>query len=351
MNTTRIDTASDILGKAGILNPRRLITHIRDTIAHLNLDLSGLNILTEAASGPYMVTPIIASLAGAAKIMALTRDSSYASSNTVIEQTRALEELCNAPRKIEIYTKRPYKVFKQADVITNLGFVRPIDANIISMLKPSAVITLMCEAWEYRSSDVDIDACKNRGISVLGTNEDYPGLDIFAYSGWLCLKLLFDAQIEIHKSRAIIVSSDKFGKVIQRLLERCGINTVLTSKLNPQLLPDIDVLIIADYSRDDEIIGQNGDITVAELARIAPDITLIQFAGRIAVKAIRKLGLTVFPGIELQSHRMAKTLAHLGPRPVVELHTAGLKVGEIAARNRNKNSASITSDKLIQKVY
>ena len=144
---------------------------------------------------------------------------------------------------------------------------------------------------------------------------------------------------------------DKFGNVIQRLLERCGINTILTSKLNPQLLPDIDVLVIADYSRDDEIIGQNGDMTASELARIAPNITVIQFAGRIAVRAIRELGLTVFPGIELQSHRMAKTLAHLGPRPVIELHTAGLKVGEFAIRDRNESSTSITSNKLIQKVY
>ena len=31
---------------------------------------------------------------------------------------------------------------------------------------------------------------------------------------------------------------------------------------------------------------------------------------------------------------MALTLAGLGPRPVIELHAAGLKVGEIAARAR-----------------
>jgi hypothetical protein len=37
----------------------------------------------------------------------------------------------------------------------------------------------------------------------------------------------------------------------------------------------------------------------------------------------------VHPGVALEPHRMAHTLATLGPRPIVELHAVGLKVGQL----------------------
>ena len=69
-----------------------------------------------------------------------------------------------------------------------------------------------------------------RGIPIIGTNEDYPGLEVFAYSGWLALKLLFDVQIEAHKSRLVVVSSDKFGPVIVERLRRAGADVRLLPK-------------------------------------------------------------------------------------------------------------------------
>ena len=112
---------------------------IRDAITFLQLDLSGLTVLTEAASGLYVVTPVIASLAGSKQVMALTRDSHYASADSVIAQTRALEILCDADSKIEIYTKRSLDLFAEANIVTNLGFVRPIDAEIVSVMGETAV--------------------------------------------------------------------------------------------------------------------------------------------------------------------------------------------------------------------
>lgn len=325
------------LKKAGIINVRRVATLIDKTIAHFKLDLSGLTILTEAASGPYVVTPIIAARAGASKVIALTRDSDYARAKTVIEQTRALEALCGIEDPVEIHTDRPPEVFAQADVVTNLGFVRPLDSHVISCMKPEAVIALMCEAWEIRPGDIDLHACREKGIDILGTNEDHPGLEVFSYIGWLCLKMLFDAQIEIHKSNVIVISSDKFGSVIEDRLKLNKVKVTRAQGVPGQLLAASDVLVIADYTREDEIIGVNGDISPRELARLAPDITVIQLAGRIDVRALQRLGLTVYPGIPLPGKRMAKTLAELGLRPVIELHAAGLKVGQIAFQNKKNH--------------
>jgi hypothetical protein len=336
MTTLSIDPkcqAAETLRQGGIVNPARLVKLIRDAIAVLELDLSGLTVLTEAASGPYVVTPIIAALAGAERVLALTRDSRYASAEAVIAQTRALEALCGVEASVEICTRRSLDLFAQADIVTNLGFVRPIDAEAIAEMKPKAVVPLMCEVWEFRPGDVDLEACRSKGVLVLGTNEDYLGLEVFAYSGWLCLKMLFDAQIEVHKSKIVVVSSDKFGGAIEELLMRLGVSVRLVPTLRGiENIHDTDAVVVADYTREDMIIGPEGDLTAADLVTTAPAATVIQFAGRVDVAGLSAVGVTVYPGVEMSGHRMALTLAAIGPRPVVELHAAGLKVGEWAMR-------------------
>ena len=44
--------------------------------------------------------------------------------------------------------------------------------------------------------------------------------------------------------------------------------------------------------------------------------------------------IPVVPSHRVGSHRMGRTFAYLGPKPVIELHAAGLKVGEVMARAR-----------------
>jgi hypothetical protein len=326
--------AEAALVPAGIVNPRRLIRLILETIQFFDLDLSGLTVLTEAASGPYVVTPVIASLAGARKVLAITTDSRYARASEVIKQTRALELLCRA-RPAEISTRRARLPAAEADIVTNLGFVRPINSAFIARMKSSAVVPLMYEAWEFRPGDLDLEACRQRGIPVAGTNEDFPGLEVFAYCGWLALKLLFEAGIEIHKTGISIISSDNFGQVLKRRLELNDAKVTLALRCLPKVLRKCDVVIVADYAREGMIIGTGGDITVEEFARAAPHATVIQFVGQVDVQGLQKQGISVYPGIDLGPHRMAKTLADLGPRPVVELHTAGLKVAELLWKAKN----------------
>src|SRR5207249_12337770 len=254
--------AIEILRQAGIANPVRLGDLMRSTINFLELDLSGLTVLTEAASGPYVVTPVIAALAGAERVLALTQESSYANVKSVMAQTQALETLCQLQGRVEIHARRSLDLFAEADIITNLGFVRPITGEVVEVMKKTAVVPLMCESWEHRPGDVDLAACRAKGVAVLGTNEDYPGLNIFSYSGLLCTKMLFAAQIEVHKSKIIVVSGDKFGQVLQQQLTASGASVWLIPTLKcREELSDADALVVADYTREDVIIGPDGDMT------------------------------------------------------------------------------------------
>jgi len=320
------------------MNLHHISKLISNTIDLLDLDLTGFTVLTEAASGYYAVTPVIAAMAHADRVIALTSNSPYASVQEVISQTRALEQACGQNGRIEIHSKRSPDLFSQADIITNLGFVRPIDNDIIALLKPTAVIPYMCEGWEIRATDVDLNACWKKEIPVLGTNEEYPKLNILSYCGWLCIKMMMNAHIEPSHANILIVSGDKFGPVIVKLFKKLGLSAKLVVSLRGafEMLLQSDVIIIADYTRDDEIIGSHGDISPEVLAHINPSISIIQFAGINNVEEILHNDIMIYPETKLQPHRMALTLSELGPRPVIELHTLGLKVGEVLARARKE---------------
>ena len=331
LSTRALDPAS-LLAASGLANPARIVSTIRDTISLLELELDGLSVLTEAASGPFVVTPVIAAMAGAREVIAVTRDSSYATTASVVAQTRALEALCGIEGRVDIRTRRELDLFGRADIVTNLGFVRPLDRAAIGKMRSGTVIALMCEAWELRDSDIDLEACRVHGIPVYGTNEDFPDLEVFAYSGWVAVQLLLEAQLELHRCRIGIVGTDKFAAVIGQLLLKSGINATVHPQLDADVARVSDALLVADYTRHEPIIGEGGDLTAAELAMANPALTVVQFAGAIDVEGLRKAGISVHPGVPLPARRMARTLAALGPVPVIELHAAGLKVGQIAAR-------------------
>jgi hypothetical protein len=347
------DDAIKVLKLAGLASPARLPSLIQKQISFLDLKLTGITVLTEAASGPYAVTPIIASLAGAARVIALTRDSSHATAEAVIAQTRALEMVCGVTVPADIYTERSPHLFAEADIVTNLGFVRPLDRPAILAMKSTGVVPLMCESWEVRAVDVDLEACRFRNIAAAGTNEDFDGLDVFAYSGPLCAKMLFDAQVEVHKSRILVVGSDRFGAVISRHLAASGARIEHRASLRDvdlAALVGLDAVVVADYTRADTIIGKGGDLSCDAFAAHAAGAAIVQFAGLIDVDDLSRRGLTVSPGLELPPHRMARTLAYLGPRPVVDLHAAGLKVGELLLKRVGRLPTAL-ADHRYQSLY
>ena len=66
-------------------NRLRVSRLVEKIIADLSLDLMGIRVLTEAASGPFVVTPLIAARAGAERVVAVARDSCYGRAQEVKE--------------------------------------------------------------------------------------------------------------------------------------------------------------------------------------------------------------------------------------------------------------------------
>src|ERR1700682_2273062 len=69
-------------------DPARLVRLMGEAIQRCELDLRGSVVLTEAAIGAYVVTPILAALAGADCVYAVTRTTRYGSVDRVMAHTR-----------------------------------------------------------------------------------------------------------------------------------------------------------------------------------------------------------------------------------------------------------------------
>ncbi len=225
---------------------------IQEFIDKLNLDLSGLVVLTEAASGNYVCTPLIAAMANAEKVIAVTKDSKYGSAEDIIDHTLSMAKTFGIKRdSIHILDNLRPDLIEEADITTNLGFVRPINKEFISHLKKTAVISLMYETWEFREQDLDLAESLQRGIPVLGVNEQHHALKIFDYIGHLCMKILFEAELEIFRSKIVVAGNNKFGKNIIKTLATAGAGILCTTSLDPRLIEKLGGIKIGNSLREE----------------------------------------------------------------------------------------------------
>ena len=167
------------------MDVRRLVRLAEASVADMRIDLDDAVVVTEAATGAYAITPIIAALAGARRVYGFTRSTRYGSVAEVVRQTHDLAVEAGVLNRIEVRTDRPASVIDEADVVTNSGHVRPIDRELIRRMRPGAVLPLMFESWEIQAGrfDLALDEAVDRGIRVAGTNERHPLVDVFSYLG------------------------------------------------------------------------------------------------------------------------------------------------------------------------
>lgn len=335
-----------------IEDPNRVARLIRNAIDCFELNLNGLAVLTEAASGPFIVTSLTAAMAGA-RVYAVTRDTPYGSASDVISYGKTLASRFDLLSKI-VFTGEPAGRFAHdSDIVTNLGFVRPIDKAIVSTLPSHASISLMWEPWEFRPDDIDIDVCREFDIPVVGTNETDRRLRTFEYVGAVASKLLYESGLEILMSNLCLIASDPFGWAIKDFLEACG------AKVTRLALPDnnsdleiffgpetskYDAVILAEHRDARELIGVNGGIDPRHL--LENDTRLIHIAGNVDDYSIQKLGIVKYPDRMVSPGYMTVTTDYVGPRPVIDLHTAGLKIGEVMVQARK---AGLSVDEAIRR--
>ena len=324
------------------LTINRAVHTINRFAKKLDLSLDDYNVLTEVGTGLYSFMPIIPLMAGAKKVMAWTQDSIYGSAEDVILQCRKiLASIGNS--EIDFYAGAlNVDHLKQADLITNSAFLRPLDKEKLKHTKHGVVVPLMYEKWEFRASDVDIAYCRKRGIKVSGTNESHPLLEIFQYVGPLAIKMAFEAGYEVRQNKIIIWSNDAFGDVISNAFESLNAREIIkTTNFNDvrHSIDDVDFIFIADY---DEVrsYSDSSFFNFSELKLVNLNFGVVHLYGSIDFEQVIGLNIPIFPRKNGFAKKMSFTLSHLGLVPFLSLQVGGFKVGEMLLSGDVNNDLS-----------
>jgi hypothetical protein len=326
------------------LSRTRLARLVRDAVDRCRLDLSGRVVLTEAATGAYVVTPVLAALAGA-RVYAVTCATVYGSVEDVARETGDLADLLGVRERIDIVTEKSREVVARADIVTNSGHVRPIDRTMIGWMKPTAVIPLMYEAWEFRPDDVDIAACRRHGIRVAGTDERAPDADVFSFLGILAVKLLLDAGIPVHGSRLLVLCDNPFAPFLARGLAGAGAAVDVGAGL-AMVSPEAsyDALLVALRPGRRPVLSATD---VAVVARRWPGAVVAQFWGDLDRPVLAAHDVPVWPPAAPAPGHMGILLSAVGPDPIVRLQAAGLKVGELLSRASASERPALDPNQLL----
>jgi hypothetical protein len=328
-----------------VTNKKRAERLMRSVISDLELDLTDITVLTEAASGPFAVTPLIAGLAGSPHIVAIAKDSPYGTALEVINYIQAWAIELGINDRIEFSTQPSHSFAPSTNIITNLGFVRPINNQVVEKLPKDSVIAFMREPWEFRDEDIEIKACQKNRVTVLGTDESHPRLQIFRYIGILALKLLLETDLEIVGSRILILSSDPFGDEVEKTLKA---NNATVLRIKPiegwetniseikESLTNIDAVVVAEYKKNIPLISEKQGLPISWLAEY--NIPVMHICGSVDSNALASMGVIKNPSRNVPNGFMTLTTDYVGPRPVIDLHSGSLKACEIFVRNIREGS-------------
>ncbi|KYC37753.1 hypothetical protein WA1_04335 [Scytonema hofmannii PCC 7110] len=318
------------------LNPHRLVTLMQQAIQRCDLQLQDLTVLTEAATGAYAVTPVLAAMAGADKVFAIARNSRYGTVKEVKANIQHIAEIAGVSKQIEFLTNKSKDVVAQADIITNSGHVRPINAEMIAWMKPNAVIGLMYEAWEFRPEDVDLIACRQRSINVVGVNEQHPSVDVFSFLGIMAVKLLLDAGIAVYTSHILLLCDNPFRSFIERGLVNAGacVDTVDSLAAAPTD-KTYDAILVALQLRFEPLLSAT-DATA--IAKYWPGALVAQYWGDIDRSAFLSHNIPVCPEVEPKPGHMGILPSAVGPEPIIRLQAGGLKAAEVIWRKSSSDA-------------
>lgn len=310
------------------LNPRRLVRLMTSAIDRCGLDLDGFTVLTEAANGGYVVTPVLAALAGA-DVYALAAGTAYGSAEEIQNVTVELAKLGGVDDRIQLIHSKDSPYVSYADIVTNSGQVRPIDAKMVARMKSTAVVPLMYEDWEHRPSDVDLEACRAHGITVAGTNEQHPYVDIFSFLGPMAIKQLYDAGIAVRGNRIVLLCDNSFGPFIKQGLENSGAEVIEADRLTADVLgPHCDVVLLAMQEEEHALTAADA----ALIGNTVPGAVVVQYLGSADRAALAAAEVPVWPEKAPKPGHMGILPSALGPEPIVRLQVGGLKVGQLLAQ-------------------
>ena len=326
----------------------RLNRLLKESFLKFNINLTGRKVLTEAASGNYICTPLFAAMAGA-KVYAFAKETKFGTIINIKKEILFFAQKLGIDKNILVVENIDQVPLNELDVVTNTGFLRPINRFLINKLNSNCVIPLMWEPWEFRKNDLDLEAAINKGIKVYGTNESDNRLKTTNYIGLIALYFLLKEKRTPISSKILIIGCEKFCQPIDDILRKNNYKTkyIITRSLVMTDKSDFDTIIIAENLDNRLIIGENsGSIFKPELFN--EDDLIIHISGNADLK---KVVCKKYPKTTKPFGYMSFTTDFIDPVAVFDLHSAGLKVAEGMLIANSKKLKGADYKKFMQQEY
>jgi hypothetical protein len=207
-------------------------------------------------------------------------------------------------------------IFK-ADIITNTGRIRPIDAKfLLDHKKENTIVLNLFDVSEMRKEDVDEEFCQKYNIPIIGVSESNFCSDVIKYCGVLCQQMIVHKCLNSFRRKYVVVGNDLFCHHIARYLANVyGDHNMSIFREYATKSCDYDfgdsIVVFSDYYN-------TFGMSVHEFKKkfFIPDENLVVFS---------------------TPWKMRKTLDALGPIPLIELHTLGFKAAELYLKKDTSN--------------
>lgn len=321
----------------------RVVRLARDAVARMRIDLTGMRVLTEAATGPFASTALIAALGCAGEVVAVMRDLRWGPASEAVGAVRRLVEHSGIEARIRFHEGNAHDVAAGCDIVTNLGFVRPIGRAMIDALGPNAAVALMWEPWEFRAGEIDLAALRERGVPIIATAETHTDVRTFDYLGPTVARLMLDGGIEVMRSHLLVLGSDPFGHAVASwlgaagaLVARADAESWASAIVDAQM--PFDALIVVEHRDHGSIVDARHGTALNVMRRSGSPI--VRICGVVDSGVLRAHNVALLPDVDIEAGFMAVTTAHIGPRSVVDLHAAGLKAASLVVKARQTGASS-----------
>lgn len=321
---------------------------IKKSFNKFQIDLRGKILLTEAATGNFVCTPMLAAMAGAS-VFAIAKDSKFGSVNQSRNEVLSVAKELNIENQITIIQGLDELYLGNIDVVTNTGFVRPINKFLIDKLKPDCVIPLMWEPWEFRPDDLDLESATRKGIKVYGTNESDPRLQTMHYIGLIALYFLLKEKRSPTSSKILLIGCEKFNKAIEGELKKLNysVTSFLTDDYKNSDIGEYDTIIVAEHINPKLIIGDSSEAKIEKLA-FSDDQLIIHISGNVDFNSI---SCRHYPDNPAPFGFMSYTTDFVDPIAVIDLHSAGLKVAEGMLEGNKRSLKGVEFNKFMESFY
>ena len=312
------------------LDQAHLLNLLSLSCTALDLDLSGLVVLTGASDFHEELVASAAAFAGA-RVIAVSRESKRHTRRPDGRQVSMvkLAEYPDLANRIQIASRVDRRCWEDVDILVNSPLIEQMLGSIVELVPQTAVVALMAEPWELRPARVHVEECRRMGVKIAAPNLDHPQIDLLPQLAQLCCKSISEAGVTPRGARIALLCDTPFGPLVERGLVERGAKVRVFP--HPMLLnrESWDAVVVALRPSDRPSLDLKGVATVAENARGAK---LVQFSGEVDRVAARYFGLHMWPPRKRPMSQFGIGADALAPAAMIRKIVGALKAAETVRR-------------------